>query len=113
MAKKKTRRTRARKGISKSWGRKTDVKVEYTPATIAIPSGVCPVELEGCDAQSVRDWVIALTNKKPAAYTYQPSVYRYWIRNFYDFWTDEHKTARENIEKIVKRDIKTVTDLED
>lgn len=113
MAKKKTRRTRTRKGISKDWGRKADVKVEYTPCLIAIPSGTCPVKLTGCDLQSVRDWVIALTNKKPTAHTYKPTVYRYWVRNFYDFWTDEHKTVQENIEKIVKCDIKTVTDLED
>ena len=113
MVKKKTRRTRVRKGVSKSWGRQTDVRVEYTPANIAIPAGRCPVGLEGYDLQSVREWVVALTDEKPDAYTYQPTVYKYWARHFYDFASPEFKAVQENLEKIVKGDIKTIADLED
>ena len=112
MAKKKKRRTRGRKGISKDWGRKPGTEVSYTPAKIAIPAGRCPVQLKGSDADSVKEWVISLTSKKPEVYTYQPSVYRYWVRHFYDFWTDEHKEVMLNLENIVTKDIKTVEDLE-
>jgi len=111
VAKKKKRRTRTRKGVSGDWGRKPGTEVSYTPAKIAIPAGPCPVELKGSDMISVKEWVIGLTKDKPDAYTYQPSVYRYWVRHFYDFWTDEHKEVVLNLEKIVTKDIKTVEDL--
>ena len=113
MAKKKKRRVRTRKGISKDWGRKDGVKVEYTPAKISIPAGYCPVELADCDIESVRAWVVSLTTRKPKEYTYTPTVYKYWVRHFYDFQTPEFKTTQENLDKIVKRDIRTVADLED
>jgi len=112
VAKKKTRRTRTRKGIAKGWGRTPGTKIQHTPAIIAIPAGHCPVKLKGSNTDAVKEWVIALTKKKPDAYTYKPSVYRYWIRHFYDFRTDEFKETVLNLDTIVKKDIKTIDDLE-
>lgn len=113
MAKKKTRRTRTRKGISKDWGRRDGVQTQYTTAKICIPAGYCPVELADCDIESVRAWVVSLTNHKPHEHTYAPTVYKYWVRHFYDFQTLEFKTTQQNLDKIVKSDIKTIADLED
>jgi len=112
MAKKKARRRRARKGISKDWGRKEGTQVEHIPCKIVVPAGKCPVELSDCDEISVSEWIIDLTDLKPKEYTYAPSVYKYWVRHFYDFWTPEFKQAQEIIDKLVTCDVKTVADLE-
>lgn len=112
MAKKKTRRPRARKGVSTSWGRSEESRIEYSPCKIVIPSGRCPVELAGHDFNSVKDWVIDLTTEKPPPHTYAPSVYAYWIRAFYDFSSPEYREVEVHLSRIVKNDIKKVGDLE-
>lgn len=111
MAKKVKRRSRTRKGVSKSWGRAADAKINYTPMKLAIPSGKCPIVLADTSYEAVREWVLAITSSKPDPHTYQLSVYRYWVRDFYDIFSEEYKTVVSELEKIVTRDIKTVDDL--
>jgi|TARA_Y100000310_G_scaffold90889_1_gene88188 hypothetical protein len=112
VAKKAKRRSRTRKGVSKSWGRTADVKINHPPMKLAIPSGECPVTLADTSYEAILEWVVALTECKPEPHTYQLSVYRYWVRNFYDIFSEEYKIVISELEKIVTCDIKTINDLE-
>lgn len=112
MAKRK-RQTRVKKANTAKWGRPDDSKVKKTfiNATICIPSGKCPVQLEGNDRDSIRGWMVEITNKKPGAHVYLASVYRYWVRDFYESYSQEYKDIGEIIEALAPNPIRNATDI--
>ena len=111
MAKKK-RKTRTRKANTSNWGRPTKpVKTYHPHVKLCIPSGRCPVKLTGLDRETIREWVIELTRKKDENTTYQASVYKYWVRDFYVSYTDEYKAAGKIIDSLVTGDVNKISDI--
>ena len=60
---------------------------------ITIPSGKCPHLLEGTDRDSVIDWIKKVRDSAPKGVVYQPSAFRYWIRDTYDINGPDYKIA--------------------
>ncbi len=108
----KKRKTRVRKTDTSKWkDRDPDAKVTHPHMKLLIPSGCCPVKLEGNDRKSIRDWIIKLTKKKDDNTTYQASVYKYWVRDFYESYSQEFKDVGLIIDSIVTGDINKVSDI--
>ena len=113
MAKRKN--ARVRKTDTSKWSRPNPdtVKVTHINATIFVPSGKCPVTLEGQDREAVREWVIGITSKKPSAHTYLASVYKYWVRDFYESYSQEYKDIGILIDTIVTKPVTRISDIGD
>jgi len=111
MAKKK-KKARVKKVNTSKWSRPTgDVKITHPHVTLAIPAGKCPVELAGDDLDSIYSWVVKLTEKKPANTTYQPSVYKYWVRDFFESYSQEYKDIGKVIDTIVPEKVVKASDI--
>jgi hypothetical protein len=111
MAKKK-RRARVKKIDTSKLGRPSGpVKTTHPHVKLAIPAGRCPVKLEGLNRGSIREWIIKLTQKKDANTTYQASVYKYWVRDFYVSYSEEFKEAGAIIDTLITGDINKVSDI--
>mgnify|MGYP001209786024 CR=1 FL=1 len=111
MAKRKN--ARVRKTDTSKWARPDPdtVKVTHVHTCLMIPSGKCPAKLEGDDRASVRDWLIEVTRVKPDNVTYQASVYKYWVRDFYDANSQEYKDVGALIDTIVTRKVSKIADI--
>jgi len=108
----KKRRSRVKKSNTSKWGRPADpVKTWHPHIKLVIPAGECPVKLSGNDRESIRDWVIKLTQKKDDNTTYQASVYKYWVRNFCESYSQEYKDIGEVIDELVTGDVNKVSDI--
>ncbi len=108
----KKRKARVRKTDTSKWSTPNpNVKVSHPHVTLAIPSGKCPVELRGDDRESILEWVIKLTRKKPDNVTYQASVYKYWVRDFYVSYSQEYRDIGAVIDTIVTDKINKVSDI--
>ena len=111
MARKK-RTARVKKANTSKWGRPAgEVKITRTHVTLAIPSGKCPEILEGKDRDSVYDWVIRLTEVKLPNTVYKPSVYKYWVRDFYESYTQDYRDIGVIIDTIVPEKVSKVSDI--
>ena len=109
---KKGRRSRTKKSDTAKWGRPaTPVTTSHPHVKLVIPSGKCPVKLAGNDREAIRDWVIKLTQKKDDNTTYQASVYKYWVRDFCESYSQEYKDIGEVIDDLVTGDIIKVSDI--
>ena len=111
MAKRKN--ARVRKTDTSKWSRPNPdtVKVTHVYTCLIIPSGKCPAKLEGDDRASIRDWIIEVTKSKPENVSYQASVYKYWVRDFHESYSEEYKTIGEIIDSIVTTKIDKVSDI--
>lgn len=69
---------------------------------VLIPSGKCPVDLNGTSEEEVRDWIESLKRKIPENCIYEPSVYRYWSQRFYSYGSDEYYEVDENISVVLQ-----------
>ena len=108
----KKRKSRIKKTNTSKWGRPAaEAKKTFINATISIPSGKCPVVLENNDRESIRNWIIQITKKKPDAHTYQASVYKYWVRDFYESYSQEYKDIGHLIDSIVVVPVKQISDI--
>ena len=107
---KRRRNPRVKKTNTKNWGEKGETI--HIAATILIPSGPCPYEIEEFSRESVIEWVKSITNAKPAAHTYKRRVYTYWLRYSFEMWSPEFKKAKAIIEEIVPDAVRTVQDLQ-
>tara|TARA_B100000287_G_C20325575_1_gene659620 strand:- start:175 stop:666 length:492 start_codon:yes stop_codon:yes gene_type:complete len=67
---------------------------------ILTPSGKCPVDLLGTSRKEVFEWASHL--KKYVSYGKQHTVQSisYWIRDFYDIFSEEYKIVKENLKQI-------------
>ena len=111
MARKK-RKSRVKKSNTSKWGRpEGDVKITHLHVTLAIPSGKCPEILEGDDHDAIYDWVVRLTKAKPPNTVYKPSVYKYWVRDFYESYSQEYKDIGAIIDTIVPEKVSKVSDI--
>ena len=111
MAKKK-RKARVKKiDTSKLSQPRGPVKITHPHIKLVIPSGYCPVKLTALDRESIREWVVKLTEKKDANTTYKASVYKYWVRDFYVSYSEEYKEAGSIIDTLVTGDINKVSDI--
>ena len=111
MAKKK-KAARVRKTDTSKWSKpRGPVKVTHPHINLLIPSGRCPVKLEGLDRESIREWVVKLTQAKDSNTTYKASVYKYWVRDFYVSYSEEFREAGMIIDTLVTRDINKVSDI--
>ena len=112
MAKKKTRRTRVKKSNTSKWGRPDKpVKTTHPHIKLVIPAGKCPVKLAGDDKESIREWIVKLTQKKDGNTTYLASVYKYWVRDFYESYSQEYKDIGKIIDTLVTGDVNKVSDI--
>jgi len=71
------------------------------PMAVTIPAGKCPVKLEGADKESIREWITSLIDLKPKGYGYEPTVFKYYSRQFYDFGKDEYKQICNNVDLLL------------
>jgi hypothetical protein len=111
MAKKK-RKTRVKKTDTSKWSvPRGPVKITHPHIKLVIPSGCCPVKLEGLDRESIREWIIKLTQKKDDNTTYQASVYKYWVRDFCESYSEEYKEAGVIIDTLITGDINKISDI--
>lgn len=106
---KRRRNPRVRKTNTKNWGEKGETI--HVPATIIIPSGPCPYEIEEFSRKNVIEWAEAITRSKPAAHTYKRRVYTYWLRYSFEVWSPEFKEAIAVIEDVVPDVVRTVDDI--
>jgi len=108
----KKRKSRVRKTDTSKWSKPNpNVKITHPHVSLAIPSGKCPVELKGNDRDSIREWIVKLTERKPGNTTYQASVYKYWVRDFYVSYSQEYKDIGKIIDTIVTDKISKVSDI--
>ena len=108
----KKRKSRVRKTDTSKWSKPNpNVKISHPHIKLIIPAGKCPVKLSGNDRKSIRDWVIKLTQKKDGNTTYQASVYKYWVRDFYESYSQEYKDIGEIIDTIVTGDVNKISDI--
>lgn len=110
----KKRKARVRKTDTSKWSKPSpNVKVSHPHVTLLIPSGKCPAKLEGADRDTIRDWVLELTRIKPPNVTYQASVYKYWVRDFYESYSQEYRDIGAIIDSLVTGKVKKVADIGD
>jgi hypothetical protein len=112
MAKKK-RTSRIRKANTSKWGRPAEgsVKTRSPHRNLVIPSGKCPAELKGDDRESIREWVVKITELKPENVSYHADVYKYWVRDFYESYSEECKNIRKIIDTIVTDRVNKISDI--
>jgi len=89
------------------WDRLTQIDVEavvsarhyeWSGGTTLIPAGKCPVRLSGTEEEEVIAWcarLIEIGHEKGTHYA--PSALRYFVREFFDFGTEEHDLVVEHI----------------
>jgi len=66
--------------------------------TIYTPSGECPIRLQGTDAVSVLNWVDAVREYGyRVGKQYTISALCYWVRQFYEMDTVEHRKACDHV----------------
>ena len=110
MAKKK--KVRVKKFDTSKWSKpRGPVKITHPHLKMIIPSGYCPVKLTGNDRESIRDWIIKITQEKDDNTTYLASVYKYWVRDFYESYSQEYKDIGLIIDTIVLGDVNKVSDI--
>ena len=111
MAKRKN--ARVRKTDTSKWSRPnpSEVKVTHVYTCLIIPSGKCPAELKGEDRESIREWMIKVTQAKPDNVSYLPSVYKYWVRDFHESYSKEYKEIGRVIDTIITEKVNRVADI--
>tara|TARA_B100000519_G_scaffold201506_1_gene217220 strand:- start:2453 stop:2791 length:339 start_codon:yes stop_codon:yes gene_type:complete len=108
----KKRKARVRKTDTSKWSKPNpNVKISHPHVSLIIPSGKCPVKLEGDDRDSIREWVVKLTKVKPANVTYQASVYKYWVRDFHESYSQEYRDIGAIIDSFVTGKISKIADI--
>ena len=76
-----------------------------------IPAGKCPVELTGNDRETIHEWIVEVTKLKPNNVSYAADVYKYWVRDFYESYSEECKNIRKIIDTIVTDSVDKVSDI--
>ena len=108
----KKRNSKVRKTDTSKWSKPSpSAKVTSPHTTLLIPRGKCPVKLESNDRSSIREWVIKLTKVKPTNVTYQASVYKYWVRDFYESYSQEFKDVGAVIDTLVTGKVDKISDI--
>jgi hypothetical protein len=109
---KKKRRARVKKIDTSKLSRPSGpVKSSHPHIKLIIPAGKCPAILIGDDRESIRNWIIELTQKKDDNTTYQASVYKYWVREFHESYSQEYKDIGEVIDSLVSSEVNKVSDI--
>jgi len=67
---------------------------------ILTPAGKCPVELYGCDKEAIAIWLSQAKNCKRKGYEHTVQSLAYWIRGYFDYFSEEHKIAIDNIKDL-------------
>jgi len=60
-----------------------DIRTYRAPMAITIPSGKCPATLGSTDVDSLKLWIKSIIDAKPVGYGYEPTVFKYWSRQFF------------------------------
>ena len=66
------------------------------------PAGKCPVELYGCDKEAIGIWMSQAKNCKKPGYEHTVQSLSYWIRYYFDYFSDEHRVAVKNVKELAK-----------
>lgn len=64
------------------------------------PSGKCPVELYGCDKEAIAIWLSQAKNCKRKGYEHTVQSLTYWLRHYFDYFSEEHKIASNNVKEL-------------
>jgi hypothetical protein len=68
---------------------------------IAIPGGLCPVQLKGTSYEEVQRWAQSVLDAGAKDHLYyQKSALKYYVRYFYDFGSTEHRTVCDTLEAL-------------
>ena len=71
------------------------------PLQIITPAGKCPVALKGIDQESVQKWAQAVIDVGlQSNRQYMPSALQYWVREFYEYGTDDHEQVCQIIDEM-------------
>lgn len=70
-------------------------KIDYI---ILTPSGKCPVELKGYTEKDVKDWLKKFKNYNFKNYHHTIDSVTYWIRQYYDIFSEEYKIVKSLVE---------------
>lgn len=77
-----------------------DKESSKTKTYLLTPSGRCPVELYGCDKEAIAIWLSQAKNCKRKGYEHTVQSLTYWLRSFFDYFSEEHKIAEENVKEL-------------
>ncbi len=64
------------------------------------PAGKCPVELYGCDKEAIAIWLSQAKNCKRKDYEHTVQSLTYWLRYYFDYFSEEHKIASDNVKEL-------------
>ena len=79
----------------------TDTNIP-TNCVLIIPSGRCPVTLEGTDVGSLKQWISQIEKNKNPAVRYAGTVYQYWVRHSYEIGSEEYNEAIKNLKTVIQ-----------
>ena len=92
-------RAELKKQAVKEESAKAAERIKNTTNYLLTPGGKCPVPLLETSEDAVRVWIKnLLTFKTKGKHTVQSISY--WIRHFYDYFSEEHKIVEEHVVSI-------------
>ena len=92
-------RAELKKQAAKEEADKAAERIKNTRNYLLTPGGKCPVPLLSTSEDAVRVWIRnLLTFKTKGKHTVQSISY--WIRHFYDYFSEEHKIVEGHVKSI-------------
>ena len=73
---------------------------ELVRSKLLIPAGKCPFTLEDTSLESIEDWIGKIRNKLGPNFDVKPTVFRYWVRMFYQDDVEKLEEANYNISQV-------------
>ena len=86
--------------ISKKFQNSEDEISDKRKTYLLTPSGKCPVELYGCDKEAIAIWLSQAKNCKRKGYEHTVQSLTYWLRHYFDYFSEEHKIASNNVKEL-------------
>ena len=75
---------------------------DFFSTTISTPAGKCPANLADTDYETVKEWSGKILRHGEAKnVVYAVSALRYWARQFYDIFSEEHKLITQHLNEIM------------
>ena len=99
-AKAKARKASPKKRVTSKKFLNQENNQEKIKTYLLTPAGKCPVELYGCDKEAIGIWMSQAKNCKKKGTIHTVQSLTYWLRHYFDYFSEEHKIAAENIRDL-------------
>lgn len=97
------KKPRAKRGSKKKDERTEKVVVTNTTKFLLTPAGKCPVPLFGSDSEAIRVWAQQFYNTTMCGALHTQQSLTYWLRDFFDIFSEDYKIAKANLANICQR----------